>query len=126
VAFIIEILVEFLIQFFIELLVEVGAQKLKSDKLHLHPAITFVVYIWLGAGLGFLSGIFFQQRLLSHPYAQYENVAITPILVGLAISAIGSWRLKRGKQLVLLDKFLYGYTFALAFAIARYGVTAAG
>jgi hypothetical protein len=126
VSFIIEILVEFVIQFFIELLVEVGAHGIKSDRPRLHPAIAFAVYVLLGAGLGFLSCIFFQQRLLSHPLAQYANIAITPVFVGLAISAVGSWRLKRGTQLVPLDKFLYGYTFALAFAITRYAVTAAG
>ena len=125
-SFIIEILVEFVIQFFIELLVEAGAHGLKSNKPRLHPAIAFVVYVLLGAGLGFLSCIFFQQKLLSHPYAQYANLAITPVFVGLAIGAVGSWRLKRGTQLVLLDKFLYGYTFALAFAITRHAVTAAG
>ncbi len=125
-SFIIEILVEFLIQFFIELLVEVGAHGLKSDQPRLHPAIAFVVYVVLGAGFGFLSYIFFQQRLLSHPYAQYANIVITPIFVGLAIGAVGAWRSKRGTEPVILDKFLYGYTFALAFAIARYAVTAAG
>ncbi len=125
-SFIIELLFEFLIQFFIELLVEVGAHGVKSDRPRLHPAVALVVYILLGVGLGLLSCIFFEQKLLSHPYAQYANIAITPVFVGLAIGAVGTWRSKRGGDLVLLDKFLYGYTFALAFAIARYAATAAG
>ncbi len=80
----------------------------------------------MGASFGFVSCIFFEQKFLSHPFAQYANIAITPIFVGLAMGAVGAWRLKRGRQLVSLDKFFYGYAFALAFAITRYAATGVG
>lgn len=73
-----------------------------------------------------MSCAFLQQRFLEGQIVAYANLVVTPIVVGAAFGLIGAWRSKRGKELVRLDKFLYGYTFALAFALARYGLTVVG
>ena len=125
-SFIAEILAEIFIQFFLELLVELGVHGLKTKPSPIHPALAFVVYVLLGAGFGVLSSVFLQQRFIEGQIAAYANLAITPVVVGAAFALIGSWRSKRGTELVRLDKFLYGYTFALAFAVARFWFTAAG
>jgi hypothetical protein len=36
------------------------------------------------------------------------------------MSAIGIWRRRRGKELIRLDRFAYGYLFALAMGIIRF------
>ena len=125
-SFIAELLFEILIQLFVELLVELGVHGLKRNASPLHPALAFFVYVLLGAVFGALSTVFVQQRFLEGQIAAYANLLVTPLLVGAALGLVGTWRSKRGMELVRLDKFLYGYSFALAFALSRYCLTAAG
>ncbi len=120
-SFIAEIFFEVVIQ----LLAEMGAQRLSRVRSPAHPAISFVMYVVLGGFLGCLSYLFFPQ-LISHPYARVANLILTPLAVGLSVGAIGAWRAKRGTERVRLDKFVYGYAFALAFALARFTLGAAG
>lgn len=124
-SFLAEILFEFVIQFVLEVLVEMGAHGLKRDRSPLHPAISIAIYVLLGALLGWISYLFFPQHLISHPYIRVVNLVITPIAVGMALGAIGAWRAKRGTELVRLDKFAYGYAFALAFALVRFALGSA-
>lgn len=125
-SFIAEILAEIFLQFFIELLVELGIHGLKAKASPLHPVLAFFVYVMLGTGFGVLSSVFLQQRFLDGQMAAFANLAITPVVVGAAFGLIGAWRTKHGMTLVRMDKFFYGYTFALAFALARYWFTSAG
>lgn len=125
-SFLAELLVEFVIQFVVELLVEMGAHGLRRDRSPLHPALSVLIYIVLGGLLGWVSYLIFPQNLISHPDVQIVNLVLTPIAVGLALGAIGAWRAKRGTALVRLDKFAYGYAFALAFAVARFALGSAG
>lgn len=39
---------------------------------------------------------------------------------GLLMSAMGTWRRRRGEELLRIDRFAYGYVFALALAIVRF------
>jgi hypothetical protein len=36
------------------------------------------------------------------------------------MTALGAWRSGRGQELMRLDRFLYGYCFALAVAAVRF------
>jgi VIT1/CCC1 family predicted Fe2+/Mn2+ transporter len=119
-SFLAELLFEFLIQFVLEILVEIGAHTVKRDRGPMHPAIAAGGYIFLGGLLGWVSYLILPQHLISHSYARIANLVITPIAVGLAVGAVGAWRSKRGTALVRLDKFAYGYSFALAFALVRF------
>lgn len=123
-SFLVELLVEFVLQLVFETLVEVGAHAFKRGRAPMHPAAATVGYVLLGGLLGALSYAVFPQHVFSHPYAAVANLAVTPIVVGLAMGALGAWRVRRGKDLVRLDKFAYGYAFALAFALARFAFAA--
>lgn len=119
-----ELLVEFVIQFVLEVLVEMGAHGLKRGREPLPPAVAMILYLLLGAGLGWASFLLFPQHLIAHPDARIINLVVTPVAVGLALGAIGAWRARRGSELVRLDKFAYGYAFALAFALVRFAMGA--
>jgi VIT1/CCC1 family predicted Fe2+/Mn2+ transporter len=125
-SFLVELLFEFIIQFVLEALVEAGAHTFKRDRAPVHPVLAVIGYVILGGLLGWLSFLVLPQQLISHPYASIANLILTPIAVGLSLGAIGAWRAKRGSALVRLDKFAYGYAFALAFALVRFGLGTAG
>ncbi|KRG41662.1 hypothetical protein ARC20_01245 [Stenotrophomonas panacihumi] len=122
--FVAQLLFELVLQVVMELLVELGAHGLKGKRPPLHPAVAFGVYVLLGAGSGALSVVFFHQRFLEEAWAAYANLLFTPLAVGAVMGAIGAWRRRRGDSLVRLDQFLYGYTFALSFALARLWLSA--
>lgn len=73
---------------------------------------------------GTLSGalslwIFPSLFMASHP-AQVANLLITPFLMGGAMMALGAWRRSRHKEVIRLDRFLYGFVFAAAMAAVRF------
>jgi len=125
-SLLIELLIEFFVQFVGELLFEVAAQNVKRDKPLVHPVLAVPVYAFIGGGLGLISAVVFPHHLIAHPMAKYVNLVVTPLIVGLAIGAVGAWRVKRGGTLVRIDKFWYGYAFALAFALSRHFLGSAG
>lgn len=125
-SFLVELLFEFVIQFVLEILVEMGAHILKRNRSPVHPAIAVMGYLLLGGLLGGISYWIFPPHLIAHPYARIINLVVTPVAVGLALGAVGAWRSKRGKELVRLDKFAYGYAFALAFALVRFALGVSG
>ena len=51
-------------------------------------------------------------RALAGPYA-------TLLLAGLAMAALGAWRSRRGQATLRIDRFSYGYLFALSMALVR-------
>lgn len=118
---ILEILFEFLFQVLIEIAVEIGLHNRKGLRRELHPVVSVLGYAVAGAVLGGLSLVVFPQLFLSHPYAQFAHLAVTPVLAGVVMGLLGAWRARRGSELVRLDRFAYGYVFALAFALARHG-----
>jgi hypothetical protein len=119
-SFLVELLVEFLIQGVLEVLVELFVHAFKRDNVAVRPVLSALLYIALGAALGWVSTLIFPQHLISHPYAGVANLVLTPVALGLLMGAIGAWRFRRGSELVRLDKFAYGYAFALAFALVRF------
>ena len=48
------------------------------------------------------------------------NLAFTPLAVGGVMVIIGAWRARRGQPLLRIDRFAYGYLFALALGLVRY------
>ena len=122
-SILLELLFEFVFQFVVEFLVEMGAHALKRDREPDRPpsaVAAFLAYSVLGGVLGLASCLMLPLHLFVHPSSRLLNLVVTPIAVGLAMGAIGAWRSRRGTALVRLDKFAYGYAFALAFALTRW------
>ena len=120
---IITLLFEFMVQILGEVLFEMGLHSLAnifSKKRASNPAMAMVGYMLFGMLLGALSVWLLPLHFVIDPFLQKLNLLITPVLSGLIMSLIGYLRLKNGQSVLRLDKFSYGFLFALAFALTRY------
>lgn len=61
----------------------------------------------------------FPAHFLDSSAARYVNLLLTPIGAGIAMALVGAWRRRREQPLIGLDKFAYGWLFALAMACVR-------
>lgn len=62
----------------------------------------------------------FPAHLTPAGLPRLANLVLTPLAVGLCMSAMGAWRSKRGDALLRIDRFSYGYLFALTMALVRF------
>lgn len=112
---------EFLMQVFFEFLAELGLHSLREPfRQPPNPWLAALGYALLGAMAGGLSLLIFPKLLVHTHGLQLMNLVFTPIASGAAMMALGAWRQQRDQELVRIDKFAYGYIFALAMALIRF------
>ncbi len=105
---------------------EIGAEKAghsynkRRKKEPMHP-------FWAALGYACLGGIAGVISLMILPHTFYEgevlrilNLIFTPILAGLVMAMIGRWRENHDQDTIRLDRFSYGYLFALCLGLVRY------
>ena len=51
---------------------------------------------------------------------RWVNLVLTPLSVGACMAGIGLWRANRGQRRLRIDRFSYGYLFALSLALVRF------
>jgi hypothetical protein len=124
VGFLLELLFEFLgellLQVLVEVLFELGLHSLTAPfKKTPNPYLAIIGYVLFGALAGAVSLWVFPSLFVVSHVGRIVNVVVTPLLAGGAMAAIGAWRRRRDGQLVLLDRFAYGYIFALVMALVR-------
>lgn len=68
----------------------------------------------------------FPDYLMASKSLRVANAALSPIVAGLSMAALGAWRAKRGQAVLRIDKFSYGYLFALSFALVRFWFASPG
>lgn len=118
--FLFELIGELLLQIVVEILGELGFRAMGEPfRKQRHPWLLGAGYALLGAVAGVLSLGVFPDYLVAPPF-RIANLIVTPLLVGLMMSALGAWRAQQGLFLLRWDRFIYGYVFALAFALIRY------
>jgi hypothetical protein len=117
-----EILGELLIQLVFEVVVELISHVVhKGFRRSLHkPLIAAVVHAILGAVAGGLSLLVFPTLMIRRQWGRWLNLAITPLVCGLLMAYIGSRRAKRNEPVLRLDRFSYGWLFAMAMATVRF------
>lgn len=117
-----EIFGEFILGFVFEALSEVGlhAFRKRSERPAPRPWVAIAGYVLLGAACGALSLWLFPGFFVKSHAGRIVSLVATPILAGLAMSMLGAWRRARGEELLRLDRFAYGYAFALAMAAVRF------
>jgi FtsH-binding integral membrane protein len=111
---------ELLLQVLAEVLFELGLRSIATPfERSPNPYLATVGYVLLGALAGALSLWAFPSLLIVSHVGRIANVVVTPLLAGGAMAALGAWRRRRDDQLVVLDRFAYGYLFSLVMALVR-------
>ena len=49
-----------------------------------------------------------------------ERFSFTPLVIGFVMLLVGSWRAKHGLSVLRIERFAYGYLFALGLALIRF------
>ncbi|HEX8372314.1 MAG TPA: hypothetical protein VF585_06020 [Chthoniobacterales bacterium] len=116
-----EIIGELVLQFIVEALAELGLHSLTEPfRKPGSPCVAALIYAIFGTVAGGLSLLVFPSHLVSSPELRMANLVITPVVVGLLMCAMGAWRSRRGESLLRIDRFSYGYLFALSLALIRF------
>ncbi len=119
-AIIIEIFGELILQVLIEALIELGFHALAAPfRKPPNPWMAGIGYGVFGVIAGGLSLLAFPHHMVSEPW-RIVNVIAVPIAAGLCMCLMGKWRQHRGQEVLRIDRFAYGYLFALSFALVRY------
>jgi hypothetical protein len=117
----IEIFGEFLLQAFVEVLAELGLRSLAEPLLKKpDPWLASLGYVFFGAAIGGLSLLIFPTHFVTEGNHRVLNLILTPIAVGLLMCALGAWRERRGQPKIRINRFFYGYLFALMFTLVRF------
>ncbi len=120
IEFIIQIIGEFILQIIIEALFALGLSSLAEPfRKPPNPWIAAIGFWLFGVILGGLSLLALPSNLTPPGMPRVGNLIFTPLLVGVCMLVIGSWQTKRGGRVLRIDKFWYGYAFALAVALVR-------
>lgn len=120
-----EVLVQFLgevlLQVVFEVLAELGFRSVKEVfQKPANPWLAAIGYALFGAVAGLLSLLVMPKLLLAALAARIAGLLATPVVAGGLMAALGAWRLQRAQPIVRLDRFAYGYLFALAMAGVRF------
>jgi len=128
-----EFLLEFLLEIggevILEAVVELGIYGLADPfrktepfqkEWRVNPGWAIFGFVLMGLLGGALSVWMLPMNLLKNPLAQYINLAVTPILLGLLFEWLGRRRERQGKRKMLLDRFSYGFVFALTMGLVRF------
>jgi hypothetical protein len=117
----IELLGELLLQVIGEALFEMGLHVVSEPfRKQPNPWLAGVGYAIFGALLGALTLWLVPTLMVRQPVLRWLNLLITPVVAGACMSWLGAWRERRGQQRLRLDRFLWGYVFALALAVVRF------
>lgn len=121
-AGLLELVGELILQLLLEGLWELGlhcVHKRRGPRRPWSPWLAGPAYAALGALTGILSLWMFPNVLIDTPWVRVLNLLLTPILAGALMAAMGAWRRRRQDTVIRLDKFAYGFLFALAMAAVR-------
>jgi hypothetical protein len=111
---------EFILQIAAEVLFELGIRSLGAPfKTAPNPYFATIGYVLFGAIAGALSLWALPTLFIHSPTGRVVNAIFTPLVAGASMAAIGAWRTARGQRTILLDRFAYGFLFALVMALVR-------
>jgi hypothetical protein len=123
--FILELLLEFFGEFLLgavlEVLAEAGLHAFKRP-FEEKPSRLFawIGYTVLGAAAGGLSLLVFPDLFMRTDLGRIGYLLLAPVAVGLTMCLVGALRERKHQELIRLDKFGYGYLFALSLAAVRF------
>lgn len=86
----------------------------------IHPVLAAMGYAIFGAIAGAISLWIFPAHFISSHWLRIVNLLLTPCVAGILMALIGAWRMRHQQELIRLDRFSYGFCFALAMAVIRF------
>jgi|SRR5580658_81497 tetrahydromethanopterin S-methyltransferase subunit F len=81
---------------------------------------TFCLFSILGAAAGLVSFALFPHPLVRPSRFHGISMAVSPVITGTAMFAIGRIELRFGRKSTQIESFWIGFVFALAMAIVRF------
>jgi hypothetical protein len=120
---VVQLLSELLLQLLAEALAEFGLEAIREavrPSKTGRPLVAAIGYVLLGALFSFVSLWPFPHSFVHHAWLRLANLVIAPSIAGLAVVALGRWRISRGQAGLYLHRFSYGFLFALTFALIRF------
>ena len=115
-----ELFGELVLQVVVEALIEIGFHSLAEPfRRPPSPWLAAVGYALFGAILGGVSLWVFPNNLVPGAW-RVANLVATPVAVGGLMALMGAWRARRGEPVLRIDRFAYGYLFALSIALVRF------
>lgn len=118
-----QIVGELALQIVFEALGELGIRSVREPFRRpkpLHPVLAAIGYVIFGVVAGAISLWVFPESLIDTERLRILNLIVTPLIAGGAMAALGAWRRRRDQDLIRLDRFSYGFLFALAMGIVRF------
>jgi len=125
IEFLFQMVGELLLQFVVEALAQAGVHVVRHPDRPVRehsPWLVALGYILFGLVAGALSLWLFPDYLIRSTPGRIAYLVLGPVAAGAAVAAIGLWRSKRGVPRYGIDRFAYGYLFALSFALLRHVV----
>ncbi|MCW2413263.1 MULTISPECIES: hypothetical protein [unclassified Sphingobium] len=118
---ILQFLGELLLQAFFELLAELGLRSLADTmRRPRNPILSTIGFMIWGTIAGGVSLFILPHSVIEDPSLRTINLFITPVILGAMMALVGQVRLKKGQDLIRLDKFSYAFVFAFFMSIVRY------
>lgn len=120
---IIQVIGEVLLQALFELVAELIGRSVKEPFRRpkpVHPGLAVLGYAIFGAAAGALSLWLLPSLFISAEWLRIANLVLTPLVAGLFMERLGTWRKGRDQETIRLDTFAYGFVFALAMALVRF------
>lgn len=121
-----EFLFELLIQLFGELLIQLvfelgfrGLFALFRNDRPKNLVLAIIGYVCMGVIGGVISLWIIPKHVIDSQALRCINIVVTPILLGLLFELLGRQRQNHGKEKRLLDRFSYGFSFALSMGLIR-------
>ena len=122
--FIFELLARLVFEIIFQGIFELGGRGIVSifrrEDATFNPWLAICGYVLMGAIAGGLSIWLIPMHLLKSPVLQILNLAITSIVLGFIFEQMGRWKTKHDKRRYAVDRFSYGFTFALTMGLIRY------
>ena len=123
-----ELIFELVLQVFgeliVQLLFELGfralAEPFSNKNRPANVALSVSGYLLFGLIAGGLSLLIVPRHLALNLPWRIANLVLTPVLVGAGMNLLGNVREKKDLSTIRLDKFSYGFCFALAMAVVRF------
>lgn len=121
--FIFSIFWELLLQIIVEVLIELsfnGVANTFQNRKDRSLLLALIGYSIFGGLAGAISLWIVPHQVIASEAFALLNLFVTPIIAGLLMSYLGFLRKRRGKDVIRLDSFIYGFIFAFAMALVRY------